>query len=257
MNKQETRWFRCAQPNPQAQVRLFCFHHAGGGASAYVTWPVALPQVELYAVQLPGRETRLREQPLTQMAPVVEALYGAILPYLDKPFAFFGHSMGSLIAFELAHTIRRCQGVQPTHLCVSGRRAPHLPEPFTPLHCLPDHLLLTAIQQRYGGIPTLILQDAELQALFAPVLRADLTLVETYQPGATDPLTCPIVAFGGERDPQTPAHALLAWRTLTANDFSLHLLPGGHFYLNEQRALLLARLQAVLLECPVPEERLS
>lgn len=245
MNKINQPWFRCFKPNPQARLRLFCFPHAGGGAAGYAAWPPALPDVELYAVQLPGRENRICETPFTQCEPVVQQVCAALQPYLDWPFALFGHSMGSLLAYEVAQTLCRT-GVPPTQLLVSGRRAPHLPDPYPPLHHLPDAGLLAAIQQRYGGIPAVVFQESELRALFTPLLRADFTLVETYQPSTTLPLACPIVAFGGEHDRLTPKSELLAWGKLTARTFALHLLPGGHFYLNEQRALLLARLAAVL-----------
>ena len=240
-------WLRINQPNHHAHCRLFCLPYAGGAASIYRTWHQHLPaEIEVWAVQLPGRENRIRENPFTNAADLVQALLPNILPYLDKPFALFGHSMGALIAYELAHALSQ-QGYSPTHLLVSGRRAPFLPDAEPPLHTLPTiDLFLSAVQQRYNNLPAVIFADAELRDLFAPLLRADFTLVEIYQYRERAPLPCPIVAFGGDADPQVTEDELRAWQQLTQSNFALHLLPGGHFYLNEQRAQLLALVVAAL-----------
>ena len=125
-----TRWLACPQLNPQARMRLFCFPYAGGGASIFHRWPGKLPtMVEVCAVLLPGRGNRLTEPPFIQLSPLVQTLTEALLPHLTTPFAFFGHSMGALIGFELARQLRRQQGPSPVHLFVSGREAPQLPSP--------------------------------------------------------------------------------------------------------------------------------
>lgn len=245
-------WLRRLKPNPHARLRLFCFHFAGGSASAYRTWPTGLasscPDVELCAVQLPGRENRLHEQPFTQVAPLVTALLAALRPELDRPFAFFGHSMGATVAYELAQALTSIS-ILPSHLFASGRRAPGMPERFAPIHQAPtDDDLLRAIQQRYQNLPELLLQDAELKAIYAPLLRADFTLVETYTPSSLTPLPCPITAFGGTTDPIATEAELMAWRTMTQSDFALYLLPGGHFYLQEQSGPLLTRIAIALAD---------
>ncbi|MCB0065092.1 MAG: thioesterase [Caldilineaceae bacterium] len=243
-----TPWLRISQPNPTAQLRLFCFPYAGGAASIYRTWQQHLPPtIEVCAVQLPGRENRIRETPFTDAGTLVQALVPNLVPYLDKPFALFGHSMGSLIAYELAQLLHQEFQRIPTHLLVSGRRAPFLPDPDPLLHALPtDQLFLTALQRRYNNIPAVIFEDAELRDLFVPLLRADFTLVETYQHQERAPLPCPIVAFGGNADVRATEAELRAWQPLTQNTFELHLFPGGHFYLNDQVQPLLAQLAAVL-----------
>ncbi len=243
-------WLRRLKPNPQARLRLFCFHFAGGSASAFRTWPALLaehrPEVEVCAVQPPGRENRLNEKPFTQVTSLVDALIMALRPELDRPFALFGHSMGAIVAYELAQALTRI-GTPPTHLLVSGRRAPGTPERYPPIHPAPtDDTLLRAIQQRYGNLPELLLQDAELKAIYAPLLRADFTLVESYTPSTLTPLPCPITAFGGANDPIATEAELAAWRTVTESDFALHLLPGGHFYLQEQSSPLLERVAIIL-----------
>jgi surfactin synthase thioesterase subunit len=165
---------------------------------------------------------------------------------LDKPFACFGHSMGALIAYELAQQLQ-AHSQTPTHLLVSGRRAPVLPELEMLLHTLPsDEAFLAELQRRYNNLPAVMFEDTELRELFVPLLRADLTLVETYQGTAKTPLPCPIVTLGGADDPRTSPAELRAWQALTQADFALHCFPGGHFYLNEQAPTLLATLARYL-----------
>lgn len=243
-----TAWLRISQPNPNARLRLFCLPYAGGAASIYRTWHQHLPtDVEVCAVQLPGRENRLEERPFTHLRKLVRTLIPNLLPYLDKPFALFGHSMGALIAYELAQQLQM-HGCTPTHLLVSGRRAPMLPEPEPLLHTLPsDEAFLRELQRRYHNIPAVMFVDAELQSLFAPLLRADLMLVETYQDAPRPALPCPLVALGGADDPRTRLAELQAWRALTQADFALHHFPGGHFYLNEQVQPLLATIDSYLV----------
>jgi medium-chain acyl-[acyl-carrier-protein] hydrolase len=245
-NVNQQLWLRRPQPNPLARLRLFCFHYAGGSANVYRTWPALLPGIELCAVQLPGRENRLREAPFTQIEPLITALLGVLRPELDRPFAFFGHSMGAIIAYELAQALGRTAAPQPIHLLVSGRRAPSLPDPSPPLHHLLPDDMLRAIGQRYGNLPDLLLQDAELKAIYAPLLKADFSVVETYVPSTLAPLACPLSAFGGNADPIATEADLLAWRPLTQRHFALHLLPGSHFYLQQQTNALLAQIVATL-----------
>ncbi|MCB0063644.1 MAG: thioesterase [Caldilineaceae bacterium] len=238
------------QPNSNARLRLFCFPYAGGAASIYRTWHQYLPaDIEVCAVQLPGRENRIRERPFTDTNALVQALLPHLQPYLDRPFALFGHSMGTIIAYELAQQLQQQRQQPPFRLLVSARRAPFLPEPEALVHLLPtDAQFLAELQRRYNNIPAMIFEDAELRELFVPLLRADFTLVETYQHSDRPPLRCPIIAFGGAADERASATELRAWQHVTQSTFALHCLPGGHFYLNDQTQPLLALITAVLTQ---------
>lgn len=240
------RWLMLSKPNPQARLRLFCLPYAGGGAALYRGWAAALPAaIEVCAVQLPGRETRWREPPFTRMAPLIEALAAVLAPYLDRPFALFGHSMGALIAFEAARRLRGPSGLGPVHLMVAAHRAPQLPPVAAPCHALPD----AALKERlitFNGTPAEVLANAELMALLLPLVRSDFELVETYTFADAPLLDCPLTAMGGADDAETSKEALDAWRAVTRGRFRLRLLPGGHFFIHQSGAALLAALSAEL-----------
>lgn len=254
-------WLQCFQPRPQAKARLICFPYAGAGASAFRLWSHGLPpELEVVAVQLPGRESRLREPALTSVAAIVEALLPALLPCLDRPFAFFGHSMGATVAREVVRVLPRRGGPLPEHLFISARRAPQLPDPYPPVSHLPDQELVEELNRRYGGIPAEVLQHAELMALLLPSLRADLTALETFPMRPGPALSVPLTVFGGTDDARTPLEHLEAWRDATTGAFRLRMFPGDHFYLNARRDDLLAevsRTLASLLRPLRPQEAIA
>lgn len=243
-----TPWLTCPRPNPRARLRLFCFPYAGGSTMIYRQWQDALPaEVELCPVQLPGRAARLREAPFTRVEPLVAACAEALGPYLDKPFAFFGHSMGATIGFELARWLRRHGGPQPRILFVSGRRAPQLPDTLPHTYDLPDADFIADLR-RLNGTPTEVLEHPEMMALLLPLLRADFELIQTYSYTPEPPLSCPIAAFGGVEDEEGSGPFLEAWREQTTGGFSLQLFPGDHFFLHTARAPLLEALSRRLHE---------
>lgn len=239
-------WLICPRPNPRARLRLFCFPYAGGGTAIYRAWPSQLPaNVETWLIQLPGRETRYREAPHTVMPTLVRDLTEAILPCLDRPFAFFGHSMGALIAFELARYLSGKHGIGPERLFVSGRGGPQFSGNCPRMHQMPDADLCDELR-RMNGTPTEILDNDEMMRLFLPVLRADFTLVETYTCVPGPLLNCPIWAFGGDADDVWPSDRLDGWRAFTRTGFHKQLFPGNHFFLNSARAKLLQTLSQKL-----------
>ncbi|MCB0171113.1 MAG: thioesterase [Anaerolineae bacterium] len=240
-------WISCPRPNPRAKTRLFCFPYAGSGVATFYPWLAHISaNVELCFINLPGRETRLREAPYTQLAVLAETLTEALYKFLDKPFAFFGHSMGALICFEVVRQIRRRYTLQPAHIFVSAHRAPQIPDPNPPLHHLSDENFLETLQHRYGPLPAILLQDSELMSLFLPILRADLTLIETYLYQKDAPLSCPISVFGGKHDHIATEESLSAWQAQTCDEFNLTMFAGDHFYLNKSSSLLVQQLNNAL-----------
>ncbi|MBK8323392.1 MAG: thioesterase [Betaproteobacteria bacterium] len=245
-------WLQSFSPNPQASVRLFCFAHAGGGAAAYRLWHRGLPgQVEVCAIQLPGRANRFREPALRSIPAIVEGLLPSVLPQLDRPYAFFGHSMGSMIAFALAHELVQRGAPVPAHLFMSGRRGPRVPDTEPPLHALSDADFVSELLRRYGGIPAEVLAEPELMDLLLPSLRADIHALETYRPHGRSPLPCPVTAYGGAEDSLNPPEHLDAWRGETGAAFRARTFAGGHFYLEAKRDELLADIAETLRAMPV------
>ncbi|HWP41860.1 MAG TPA: thioesterase II family protein [Blastocatellia bacterium] len=239
-------WITYPKLNPEAVLRLFCFPYAGGGSAIFRSWINSLPDtVEVGLVQLPGREHRISEPPFTQVGPLVEALSIALRPHLDKEFAFFGHSMGAIVSFELARWLRSSQSICPARLFVSGRAAPQVPDGSPPTYNLPEADLLIEVR-RLNGTPREVLENRELMRLVLPILRADFELVQTYRYSAGPPLDCSITAFGGLQDKEISREDLEAWREQTNDSFSLHMLPGDHFFINTERQMLLDQLSKEL-----------
>ena len=239
-------WIAFRKPNPQARLRLFCFPYAGVGASIFRTWPDGLSaEVEVCPVEFPGRGTRLLETPFIELSLLVQTLALALVPLLDKPFAFFGHSLGALVGFELARQLRRQSGVQPVRLFVSADRAPQIPQRDRPIHALPEGEFLAELR-RLNGIPGKVLEEAELMEIMLPVLRADFAVYETYVYVTEPPLNCPISTFGGLQDQRVSRGDLEAWRDQTNGSFSLRMFPGDHFFWNTTQPLLLQALSREL-----------
>ena len=242
------RWFPWFRPKAGAKVRLFCFPYAGGGASVYRGWGECLPGlVEVCPVQLPGRETRFREPPFARLPLLVEALASALRPYLDRPFAFFGPSLGALVAFELARRLHRETGMQPVCLFVSGCGAAQTRSRETSTHKLPAAEFREELR-RLDGTPPEVLENDELMDLLLPTLRADFALCETYAYSPGPPLDCPVSALGGLGDDTVSPQDLDAWREQTTGPFRLRMLAGNHFFLQTNQRLLLQAVAQELLE---------
>lgn len=232
-------WVRISCPRPAARVRLICLPFAGGSANSYWEWPTYLPEeVEVVPIQLPGRESRFDEPAIDSADLLAGRLLEGILSYLDRPFALFGHSMGALIAFELARRLRtRC--LEPVHVFASGCKAPHLPrDRSTHRHHLPDREFIAAVGDM-NGVPREVLMNADLMEVILPALRNDFKLVETYRYHSQPPLRCPVSAFGGRHDNEVTQGEIEAWSRHTMGSFQVHMLPGDHFFLNSSRPSLL------------------
>ncbi len=230
INHARPEGFVCQRPNPRAALRLFCLPYAGGGLPAFRGWADGLPPaIEVWPAQLPGRGARINEPPFTRMELLVEWLAGEIIPLLDRPSVFFGHSLGALAAFELARELRRAGQPEPVHLFLSGCGAPHLPSTRPPIHALPQDEFLAELR-RLNGTPASLLENDELMRLLLPALRADFAVRETYQYRPEPPLDCPLSAFGGSQDARVSREALEGWREHTTGAFSLRMFAGDHFF---------------------------
>jgi medium-chain acyl-[acyl-carrier-protein] hydrolase len=231
-------WFPYIKQSARPVVRLFCFPYAGGSAHLYRHWPDHLPAtIEVWPVELPGRGNRLMEVPFTRLTSLVHAAARALLGHLDRPFAFFGHSMGALVAFELARLLRREHGLSPLQLFASAARAPQLCEPGPHISSLPQPEFLEKLRG-LGGTPREVLEQPELMELLGVILRADFAVCDTYSYVPDAPLNCPLSVFGGLQDPEVGADQLDAWRAQTIAPFSRHMFPGGHFFLQHNPALI-------------------
>lgn len=244
-----------ARPNPwlpyntagmKGALRLFCFSFAGGGASAYRGWSRDLsPRIDVCPVQYPGRETRLSERAFTSLEPLVSAAADALAPVLDAPYALFGHSMGALVAFELAREFHRRGARRPEHVLLSGFRAPTLPYLSALPHDLPTDEFVHRVKAMQGT-PQEALDSPELMELILPILRADCTVVDHYRLADRRPLSVPLTVLGGVNDPEAGEDALRPWRSLAAAGFALHMFAGGHFFVQSARCEVLSCIDATL-----------
>ncbi|MBA2677582.1 MAG: thioesterase [Ktedonobacteraceae bacterium] len=222
-----------------ARLRLFCFPYAGGSASAFRSWPESVPEhIEVYAVQLPGRGHLWKEAAYTRWDELVGALAELCVPYLDRPFAFFGYSFGALVGFELARLLSRQYQLSPCHLFAASCQAPQLVRSDAAIHHLPDHAFVEGLRH-FKGIPEHILQDASMMEFLLPALRADFMLYETYGYVPGPPLACALSAYGGLEDALIRLSALTCWQYMTGDAFTLRMFPGDHFFLRSAHGVLL------------------
>lgn len=237
-----TQWFIRTRRIRPPRLRLFCFPYAGGGASIFRPWAGILPDaIELLPVQLPGRETRFTEAPLASLAEVVAGLADAIAPLLDRPYATFGHSLGTLVSYELILELRRRGLPLPAHVIMSGRGAPHIARHRCQSHRLPDAEFIEDLRSM-RGTPEEVLNDAELMRLMLPVLRADFAMADGYELEERTLLPGRMSVYGGLADLDIPRANLQAWQEYCAHPITLRMLPGGHFFLNSSRPMLLQAL---------------
>ena len=239
-------WIVVSKPNPAAELRLFCFAYAGGGASVFANWHKFLPSnVEVVAIQLPGRENRFSEAPLADLDAVLAQIVDTVGSRLDKPYLLFGHSLGGLIAYELTRRFAVQARRLPQAIVVSGKRAVQMPSRRAALSSLPDREFVSEIAN-YNGTPSDILDNPELMQLILPRLRADASLFDNYVYRASGPLPCPIVAFGGDHDDHVNHAEILGWEMHTSSSFSHRFFDGDHFFLHSHQAEMMRAMSEVI-----------
>jgi surfactin synthase thioesterase subunit len=227
-------------------LRLLCIPFAGGGVAAFRGWSSHLAGVaDVSVLQLPGRGSRFREPCCTSLIDAARQAAGEVARLDDGPVAVFGHSLGALLGFEIARELAR-RGRPPVGLFVSARPAPILGERRTPIAGLPDAEFVAEVQSRYDGIPALVLQDPELLGLLLPALRADIAMLESYRYAPGPSIDCPIVALGGADDPHATAIELEAWKVESAVGHRVEIVPGGHFFLQTARDVVLRIVEGEL-----------
>jgi len=232
MARDESPWFYTPRPAPEASFDVLCLPSSGGSASSYRAWgEVLAPVGEVVALQLPGRGGRWAEPAVASIAALVEQLCPLLAHRVRRPLVIFGHSLGAVLAFELAHALRRHEGPPLALLAVSGRASPQCvtaaPDPELPQGLMVEHL------RRLGGTSELILSDPQILDLVLPPLRCDYRLLRDWRHVPAAPLAVPVVAYAGVDDPAAPAAAVRAWAEQTSAGFDFVALPGGHFYREE------------------------
>lgn len=242
-----SRWFESLSRNGAALIRLFCFPYAGGNAHVFREWQRHFgPEVDVCLVHLPGRARRIGEPPRTRLQPLVQELSDAIRADLGLPFAFYGHSMGALISFELVRELRRRKWPLPIHLYISACRSPIKVRSVPPKFNLPLEEFMTELQ-KLNGTPKEFFDCPQIQRAILPLLRADFELTDTYEYVAESPLNCPITLYGASADHLAPLESLSAWEFETSAQYRMRLFGGGHFFIQSHKTEFVATLRQDVL----------
>ncbi|WP_255509639.1 thioesterase II family protein [Oceaniovalibus sp. ACAM 378] len=244
-----SRWFLRPGARPGTGVRLFCFPCAGYGAAMYRQWINAhLGELDIYPVQTPGRGTRLSEPAVASLPDLVARLVPVIAPLTDRPYAFFGHSFGAVLAAFTCAALIRSGHPAPAHLFLSARQPPNRRGPVPPLSHLSDADFITEINNRYGGIPAQILDEPDILALLLPALRADIRALEDLEGHQILSLPVPITAYGGQSDAIVSPELMDSWQHWTSAGYRRRLFEGGHFFIESQRDALLKDMSETLAQ---------
>lgn len=240
-------WFRCAESRPWASLRLICFPHAGGSAVAYRPWAKEIgPEIEVHAVQYPGRADRLAEPLIDDLHRLARLIAGALVPLMDRPTALFGHSMGAIVAYETARLLEE-RGTPPTHLFASGARPPHRRDVDEEgrIADAADDALVEALTL-LGGSDAEALADPELREFVLPYVRNDLRMIEDYRRRPGPNPSVPVTAVIGDGDPHVDEGRAREWADATEGPFALKVFEGDHFYLIPRRSELLGEIRQAL-----------
>ena len=235
-------WIYQVRNNTKAKIRLFCFPYSGASATIYFSWLNEFPElIEICPIQFPGRGNRVSERLKTSIHDLVEDAVESFEGFLDKPYAFFGHSLGALFSFELTRKLREAGYLLPLHLFMSGHGAPHLPDTNPRIHDLPHEEFIQKLHE-LNGMTKDVLENKELMEMVEPVIRADFKMCESYIYHEQEPFHLPISAYGGIEDPFVSKQELESWQKHSDQRVVLRLFPGDHFYLNSSKFLLINSL---------------
>jgi medium-chain acyl-[acyl-carrier-protein] hydrolase len=242
-----SRWFESLSNAGAPLLRLFCFPYAGGSAHVFREWQRHLaPEIDVCLVHLPGRARRIGERPHTRVGPLVEELADAIRDEVHGRFAFYGHSLGALISFELARELRRRNYNMPVGLFLSACRGPIRVRAVRPTFNLPDQELM-AEMQKLNGTPKEVFEYPEMQKVLLPLLRADFEITDTYEYLAESPLACPITVYAGEQDQHSSVKDMAFWEVQTSAECKTRVFSGDHFFIQSQKAEFIKILRQDLL----------
>ncbi|MBL8299384.1 MAG: thioesterase [Rhodanobacteraceae bacterium] len=237
-----SKWFLVTKPKPDAKYRLFCFPYAGGSATAYLAWEELLPDnVELVAIQLPGRANRLNEGLLTSVHEMAQAVVDVIPPWLDRPYFIYGHSLGSVVSFELLHALKSRGLPPPLRYFCAARRAPHAPPRIAPIHDYPLDRFKQELKS-LNGTPDLVLENADLMGIFVPILRTDFKAAYVYHRDPGEKLDCEVSAFCGSNDDKVIMSDMVGWQDHFHPPVDFRVFDGGHFFMDERKALVVGAI---------------
>ncbi|WP_437612221.1 thioesterase domain-containing protein [Sorangium sp. So ce834] len=240
-------WLSHWTARTDAKLRLFCFPYAGAGGAIYRDWAKSLPaHIDVCPIEPPGRFARSKEKQPRSMSEFIDGIERGLDDMLDLPFACFGYSLGALMAFEWARSLRRRRGIEPTCMVVAASRAPHVPARLPPISHLPASEFLRRVQQRYGAFDRVIQEDPELLQLVGKIMQVDLEVLERYECGGEAPFTCPFTAIGGTDDPGAKREDLDAWGSHTVGGCDVRMVDGDHFFIRTRGQELLDAVRSAV-----------